>query len=127
MIISVALSFFNRKTGPLVFYSYPLELEKNLSIQIANLMEKSKVTNGFVYYSFEKSRSINLFFEIHSGGTPPKMSMISVILDSTDPRSTTSEIEEKISALLVEFTEKLKSEENVFKALYIGGIYMGGV
>ena len=124
MIVSVALSYFHRKTGPSVFYSYPLELDildKNLSKQIANLMNQS-ISYGVKTYSFKKLRAMNFYFEILSDWARgnKEMLMVSVILDSSDPsKYKTSEITDKISALLVEFTEKFKSDDSIFTAFYI--------
>lgn len=124
MIVSVALSYFRRKIGPQVFYSYPLELDvlgKRLSKQIANLMDQN-IPYGFNTHSFKLLRAMNYYFEIHSDWARgnKEMLMVSVVLDSSDPsKYKTSEIIDKISALLVKFTEKFKSDEHIFTAFYI--------
>ena len=123
MIVSVAFLYFHRKIGPLVFYSYPLELDvfdKNLSKQIINLMDET-TSYGLETRSFEKLRSMNFYFEIPSDWARgnKEMLMVSVILDSSDPsKYQISEITDKISALLVEFTEKFKSDDSIFTAFY---------
>ncbi|GAH60485.1 unnamed protein product [marine sediment metagenome] len=62
----VALSYFHRKIGPLVFYSYPESmLDEQLSARIANIMDQT-VSEGFFTHSFEKNNSNNYYFEIHS-------------------------------------------------------------
>lgn len=123
MIISVAFLYFHRKIGPLVFYSYPLELDvfdKHLSKHIINLMDET-ISYGLETRSFEKLRSMNFYFEIPSDWARgnKEMLMVSVILDSSDPsKYQISEITDKISALLVEFTEKFKSDDSIFTAFY---------
>ena len=106
MIISVAFLYFHRKIGPLVFYSYPLELDvfdKHLSKHIINLMDET-ISYGLETRSFEKLRSMNFYFEIPSDCDRgnKEMLMVSVIIDSIDPsKYQFSEITDKISALLV--------------------------
>ena len=49
----VTLSYFHRKIGPLVFYSYPEGiLDYNLSVRIANIMDQT-FNEGFFTHSFE--------------------------------------------------------------------------
>ena len=123
MIVSVAFLYFHRKKGPSVIYSYPLELDvfdKNLSKQIINLMDET-ISYGLETRSFEKLRSMNFYFEIPSDWARgnKEMLMVSVILDSSDPsKYQISEITDKISALLVEFTEKFKSDDSIYTAFY---------
>ena len=62
----VALSYFHRKIGPLVFYSYPESiLNDDLSVRIANIMDQT-FNEGFFTHSFENLNSMNYYFEIHS-------------------------------------------------------------
>ena len=116
----VALSYFHRKIGPLVFYSYPDDiLDDQLSIRIANIMDQT-VSEGFFTHSFENKNSMNFYFEIHSDWNRgnKEMLMISIILD----RHTSPEIEQNISTLCTEFSEKLQSNEEIFAAFYINDI-----
>ena len=113
----VALSYFHRKIGPLVFYSYPKDmLDKDLSVKIANIMDQ-QFSEGFFTHSFENLKSMNYYFEIHSdwarGNT--EMLMVSTILDQQIP----PEIEEKISILCTEFSEQLQSNEEIYTGFYI--------
>ena len=113
----VALSYFHRKIGPLVFYSYPKNiLEKELSLKIANIMDQ-QFSEGFFTHSFENLKSMNYYFEIHSDWARgnKEMLMISIILD----QQISLEIEEKISFLCNEFSEQLQSNEEIYTAFYI--------
>ncbi|MFX0037426.1 MAG: hypothetical protein ACFE9I_17525, partial [Candidatus Hermodarchaeota archaeon] len=60
----IALSYFNRKIGPLVFYSYPKDmLDKDLSTKVASIMDQ-QTSEGFFTYSFENLKSMNYYFNI---------------------------------------------------------------
>ena len=114
------LSYFHRKIGPLVFYSYPKNtLEKDLSLKIANIMDQ-QFSEGFFTHSFENLKSMNYYFEIHSDWARgnKEMLMISIILD----QQISLEIEEKISILCNEFSEQLQSNEEIYTAFYINDV-----
>ncbi|MFW9783320.1 MAG: hypothetical protein ACFFFB_13640 [Candidatus Heimdallarchaeota archaeon] len=117
--ITVALSYFHRKNGPSVFYSYPEDsLDRELSVKIANIMDL--YNEGFFTHRLEGLRSLNYYFEIHSDWARGKMEMfmVSTIIDKELP----PKIEEKIAELSVEFSERLKSNEEIFTAFYINDI-----
>jgi len=114
------LSYFHRKIGPLVFYSYPKNtLEKDLSLKIANIMDQ-QFSEGFFTHSFENLKSMNYYFEIHSDWARgnKEMLMVSIILE----QQITLEVEEKISILCNEFSKQLQSNEEIFTAFYINDI-----
>ncbi|MFX1327053.1 MAG: hypothetical protein ACFE91_02775 [Promethearchaeota archaeon] len=116
----VALSYFHRKIGPLVFYSYPKDmLDKDLSTKIANIMDQ-QFNEGFFTHSFENLKSLNYYFEIHSDWARgnKEMLMVSIIIDQL----IIPEVEEKISILCTEFSERLQSNEEIFTAFYINDI-----
>ncbi|MFW9971446.1 MAG: hypothetical protein ACFFDF_14725 [Candidatus Odinarchaeota archaeon] len=116
----VALSYFHRKIGPLVFYSYPKDmLERDLSLKIANIMDQ-QFSEGFFTHSFENLKSLNYYFEIHSDWARgnKEMLMVSTIIDQQIP----TEDEEKISILCTEFSEQLQSNEEIYTAFYINDI-----
>ncbi|NVM19714.1 MAG: hypothetical protein HWN80_18575 [Candidatus Lokiarchaeota archaeon] len=116
----VALSYFHRKIGPLVFYSYPENmLDEQLSARIANIMDQT-VSEGFFTHSFEKNNSNNYYFEIHSDWARgnKEMLMVSIIFD----QQINSEIEQSVNILCTEFLEKLLSNEEIFTAFYINDI-----
>jgi len=115
-----SLSYFHRKIGPIVFYSYPEDLlDDKLSTRIANIMDQ-QFTEGFFTHSFKETITMNYYFEIQSDWARGNndMLMISIIFDEqTDMR-----IEEKIQDLCIEFSDKLKSNENIYTAFYISDI-----
>ena len=116
----VALSYFHRKIGPLVFYSYPENmLDEQLSARIANIMDQT-VSEGFFTHSFEKNNSNNYYFEIHSDWARgnKEMLMVSIIFDE----QINSEIEQSVNVLCTEFLEKLLSNEEIYTAFYINDI-----
>ena len=117
----VALSYFHRKIGPLVFYSYPKDmLERELSLKIANIMDQ-QFSEGFFTHSFENLKSLNYYFEIHSDWARgnKEMLMVSTILD----QQISTEDEEKISILCTEFSEQLQSNEEIYTAFYINDVH----
>lgn len=112
----VALSYFHRKIGPLVFYSFPEGmLDEDLSVKIANIMDQ-QFSEGFFTHSFETLNSMNYYFEIHSDWARgnKEMLMVSIIFD----KQTTIEIEANVTILCEEFSEKLQSNEEIFTAFY---------
>jgi len=114
---TVTLSYFHRKIGPLIFYSYPKDtLEKELEVKIANIMDQ-QFNEGFFTHSFENLKSLNYYFEIHSDWARgnKEMLMFSVILDQQIAPS----IEEIIANLCTEFSESLQSNEEIFTGFYI--------
>ena len=116
----VAISYFHRKIGPLVFYSYPKNsLDKDLSAKIANIMDQ-QFNEGFFTHSFENLKSMNYYFEIHSDWARgnKEMLMVSMISD----QQILPEIEERISDLCVEFSKQLQSNEEIYTAFYINDI-----
>lgn len=116
----VTLSYFHRKIGPIVFYSYPNDvLDDQLSARIANIMDQT-VSEGFFTHSFESRNSMNFYFEIYSDWARgnQEMLMVSIIFN----RQTNSEIEQNVLLLCTEFIEKLQSNDEIFTAFYINDI-----
>ncbi|MHA1274716.1 MAG: hypothetical protein ACTSVV_11325 [Promethearchaeota archaeon] len=116
----VALSYFHRKIGPLVFYSYPEGmLDEELSVRIANIMDQT-FSEGFFTHSFEDLYSMNYYFEIPSEWARgnKEMLMVSIIFD----KQTTPEVENNVLNLCNEFSERLQKNEKVFSAFYINDL-----
>ncbi|MEJ2295405.1 MAG: hypothetical protein P8Y23_11655 [Candidatus Lokiarchaeota archaeon] len=114
------LSYFHRKIGPIVFYSYPENLlDDQLSLRIANIMDQT-VSEGFFIHSFENRKSMNLYFEIRSDWARGNkdMLMISIIFD----RQISPDLEANVKTLCLEFSDKLLTNENIFAAFYINDI-----
>ncbi|MFX1408758.1 MAG: hypothetical protein ACFFA6_00265 [Promethearchaeota archaeon] len=117
MKTTVALSYFHRKIGPLVFYSYPKDiLAKELEVKIANIMDQ-QFNEGFFTHSFENLKSLNYYFEIHSDWARgnKEMLMFSVILEQQIKPAN----EEIIANLCTDFSERFQSNEEIFTGFYI--------
>ncbi|MFX1574263.1 MAG: hypothetical protein ACFFB0_16090 [Promethearchaeota archaeon] len=113
----VALSWFHPKIGPSIFYSFPKsQVDKEVADRIFDLMNQPK-KEEFLTQSFENLRSLNYYFEIHSDWARgnKEMLMVSTIVD----QHLSPEIEEKISNLCKEFSERLQSNKEIFTAFYI--------
>jgi hypothetical protein len=110
------LSYFNRKIGPLVFYSYPSNnLEEYLKERIAKVMDQV-LTEEFVTFSFDNHYSLNYYFEIESEwarGNKEAL-MLSAIFDKTIP----IEMEKAILTICIELSDWLKSKKNIFTGFY---------
>ena len=115
---TVALSYFVRRKGPLVFYAHPEgSLDEGLSIQIANIMDQAGKEGFFVHRSSIVPSSLNYYFEIPSEWARgnKEMLMISVNLDIP----TNQLLEEDIQEICADFASRLKNTEGLFKALYM--------
>ncbi|MCP6719663.1 MAG: hypothetical protein KJI71_05620 [Patescibacteria group bacterium] len=113
----VVLSYFNRKVGPLEFYSYPKNsLDRNLSVKIANIMDQ-QFNEGFFQHSFENLKSMNYFFEIPSDWArgEKEMLMVSIILF----HQISPEIEVSIESLCKKFAVMMLSNEDIYTGFYI--------
>jgi hypothetical protein len=88
-------------------------LNEDLSVRIANIMDQT-FSEGFFTHSFENLNSMNYYFEIHSDWARgnKEMLMISIIFE----QQTTPEMEQNVSTLSNEFSERLKSNEDIFTA-----------
>ena len=116
----VALSYFHRKIGPIVFYAFPKqELDGQLSARIANIMDQT-VSEGFFTLTFEDKLSMNFYFEIHSDWARGnnEMVMVSLIFD----HQISAEMEQNLMNLCAEFCSKLQSNEEIYTAFYISDI-----
>ncbi len=110
------LSYFNKKIGPLVFYSYPYnDLEKYVKERIANIMDQV-LTEEFVTFSFDKYHSLNYYFEIDSDWARgyKETLMLSVIFDD----HISIEMEKAILTICIELSDWLKSKKNIFTGFY---------
>jgi len=110
------LSYFNKKIGPLVFYSYPYnDLEKYLTERIARVMDQV-LTEEFVTFSFDKYYTLNYYFEIDSdwarGNKEPVL--LSVIFEE----SISMEMEKAILTICIELSDWLKSKKDIFTGFY---------
>jgi len=116
----VALTFFKRRSGPLMFYSFPENSLNNKEQEsIVAMMAQSFQEKFFINQSSFIS-SLNYYFEIHSDWARgnKEMLLISIILD----RKINQEIEETIQSLCLDLDSQLNSNKEIFKALYISEI-----
>ena len=113
----VSLSFFKRRSGPQMFYSFPENILNTIEQEsIVEMMLQSFKERFFINQSSIVS-SLNYYFEIHSDWARgnKEMLMISVMLD----RKINQVIEEIIQSLCLDFESHLFSNKEIFKAFYI--------
>ncbi len=119
-LTTVTLSYFQRKKGLTIFYSYPENfLKAKEKENLADLMELI-VGEGFFVHQSSLISSLNYYFEIPSDWARGKkeLLMISIILDT----AITQEIEKTIEVDCLNFVAELKNNKEFFKALYIEDI-----
>ena len=116
MNITITLSYFHRKVGPLIYYNYPEQnLQDNEKVTIADIMDQANDEGSFSY-SLENLFTMNYYFEIFSSKARGKkeMLMVSVIFIEKMPQNVEIEIMNKCK----EFAHNLKKIQNVFWAFY---------
>jgi len=112
----ITLTFFDRKIGPLIFYSYPISnIEEDLTEKIAGIMDLV-ITEQFVTHSWDKYNSLNYYFEIDS--TWARGRKDTLLLSAIFDERVSIEIEKAILTLCIEFSDWLKKQENIFKGFY---------
>jgi hypothetical protein len=114
---SVALTFFKRRSGPHIFYSYPEGVLNNIEKEsIAGIIVQSS-NESFFQHQSSRISSLNFYFELHSEWARgnKEMLMISVVLN----QKITAAIEEVVQSLSIEFESQLSSTQYMFKALYM--------
>jgi len=116
----VALSYFHRKIGPIVFYAFPKqELDDQLSARIANIMDQT-VSEGYFTLTFEDKISKNFYFEIHSDWARGnnEMVMVSLVFE----HQISEEVDKNLRNLCEDFCSKLQPNEEIYTAFYISDI-----
>ncbi len=112
----VALSYFHRKLGPSVFYTYPKNaLNEKEKWRITEVMDQT-FKEGFFSHQSSVLSSLNYYFEIHSDWARgnKEMLMISIVLDKI-PNPT---LEDLIQTDFVDFGLQLKEKKDIYKSLY---------
>ena len=112
----VSLTFFKRRSGPLIYYYYPENsLKATEKASIVDTMMSASNEKYFIHQSSNLS-SLNYYFEIHSDWARGKkeMLMISVILNTKITKS----IEDIILSICTDFETDLTSIKDIYKALY---------
>ncbi len=116
MQAAVAISYFHRKIGPIVYYTFPEEiLVEEEKARLAEFMDQI-YEEGFFTHKFGKLASMNFYFEINSDWARgnKEMLMISFVIDKTP----TQMIEALLKKATSNFAQKLKRQTNLFKAFY---------
>ncbi len=113
----VTLSYFERKLGPVIFYSYPEDIQDDRLPLIINIMDQAYKEGYYVHMSSIVPSSLNYYFEIPSEWARgnKEMLMISVILEKPISKLLGQSIQE----ICTDFARKLKNIEGLFKALYV--------
>ncbi len=112
----VSLTFFKRRSGPLIYYYYPENsLKVTEKVSIVDTMISASNEKYFIHQSSNLS-SLNYYFEIHSEWARGKkeMLMISVILNTKITKS----IEDITLSICIDFETDLTSIKDIYKALY---------
>jgi len=110
------LSYFNKKIGPLVFYSYPnKDLEEYLKERIARIMDQV-LTEEFVTFSFDNYYSLNYYFEI--GSDWARANKEALLLSAIFDENISMEMEKAILTICIELSDWLKSKRNIFTGFY---------
>ena len=117
----VVLSYFHRKNGPMVFYPYPENLLSNkVSSILPNIMDQAN-RDEFFTYSFDSTKCMNYYFVIRSEwarGNKDAL-MISVVFE----QQTLPDLEQYVSTVIKEFSERLKSTKNIYSAFYYDDLW----
>jgi hypothetical protein len=114
----VIITYFHRKKGPIVFYSYPDDaFSEREKLYTGDLMETAFKEKFFTYQTIFFS-SMNYYFEIDSDWSRgnKEMILISVVINT----SINEIFEEKVELLCQEFANKFQETESIFKGFWIG-------
>ncbi|TFG19462.1 MAG: hypothetical protein EU529_16295 [Promethearchaeota archaeon] len=111
--MNLVFSYFDQIKGPEIFYSLPEEISEKFSKAIKGIFD-STIDNPYFEYILKDQKIISLNFEIPSDWARGnnEMVMISIISDK-DLKS------EHFYDLLKEVSNKIKSDMNIYKSLYI--------
>jgi hypothetical protein len=113
----VILSYFHPKIGPLLFYSYPKkQLDGDLLSRIYDIMDQPN-KEEFLTQSFEDLKLLNYYFQIRSEWARGSSEMLMLSLLTSQQIS--PEIEENLSNLFRQFSEKMQSKDDVFTGFHI--------
>ena len=107
MTTVVAISYFHKKIGPTMFYSYPEgSLDEDLSTKIASVMDQT-FEEGFFTRSIGSINCMNYYFEIASDWARGNKDMIMVSIMFFDQQPS-QEMEMNVQSLSGDFVKKLK-------------------
>ncbi|MFX0188838.1 MAG: hypothetical protein ACFE8A_14020 [Candidatus Hodarchaeota archaeon] len=118
MTTVVALCYFHRKIGPIMFYSYPENsLDEDLSSKIASVMDKT-FEEGFFTSSLGTVNCMNYYFEITSDWARGNKEMIMISIMFFD-QQTTQDTELSAHSLSEDFVKRLQSNDEIFTGFYV--------
>jgi len=110
----IALSYFDPKIGPVIFYSHPKQnTDKEFESQIETIMDQN-ISESFFIFNFNSIYLLNYKFEIQSPWS--RGNCISLMISTVFFQRPSIEIEKTILSLSIEFSEWLKSKDDVFSA-----------
>ena len=116
MVMIVLLSYFHTKIGPKIFYSFPeRELDRELSDRLYDNMTQQKEEEFFTQ-SFENIKLFNHYFQIRSEWARGKREMLMLSINFNQQIS--PEIEENISLFSKKFSERMQSNEGIYRGFY---------
>ncbi|QEE14950.2 hypothetical protein DSAG12_00773 [Promethearchaeum syntrophicum] len=114
--MAVAISYFHRKIGPIVWHSYPEEaLTDEEKGHLADIMDQA-YEEGFFMQKFGTLTSMNYYFEIPSEWARgnKELLMISLVLDSFPQVG----FEKPIQEWAESFANRLRDKKEIYKAFY---------
>lgn len=115
--LSLLLSFFARRKGPSLFYSYPEKaLTENEKINIIQNLDQAYKDEFFINQSSTIPVSLNYYFEIPSEWARGNKEML--IISIIPNEQITPILQEFLQPLCIDFAIQLKSDENTFKGMY---------
>ncbi|MFX0083561.1 MAG: hypothetical protein ACFE94_17575 [Candidatus Hodarchaeota archaeon] len=112
----VILSYFHTRIGTSVFYSFPeTPLDKEITVRLYDIMTQQNEEEFFIH-SFKNLKILNFYYQIPSEWARGKkeMVMISIIIN----QQISLEIEESISLLCKNFSEKMQFNEEIYTGFY---------
>ncbi|MFX1234326.1 MAG: hypothetical protein ACFFBY_07150 [Promethearchaeota archaeon] len=115
--LGVIITYFHRKKGPLIFYSYPEDVfTEREKYNASNLIEPAIKEKFFTYQTVFFS-SMNYYFEIDSDWSwgNKEILMVTIVLNT----SINEVIEENIELLCQELEIKFQDSEHIYKGFWM--------
>jgi len=112
----ITLSYFDTKIGPVIFYSYPKQgTDKEIASQIVNIMDQN-ILESFFMFNFNSIYLLNYKFDIQSPWS--RGDYISLMISTVFFQRPSIETEKTILSLFIEFSEWLKSKDDIFSGFF---------
>ncbi|MHA2393789.1 MAG: hypothetical protein ACXAEX_17775 [Promethearchaeota archaeon] len=113
----VILSYFHTRIGTVIFDAFPRSrLDEGMPNRLYDIMTQQNEEEFFTQ-AFEDLKLLNYYFQVPSDWARGyrEMVMLSIVIN----QYISPEIEESISSLCKEFTEKMQSTEDIFTGFYM--------